>query len=91
MSPEIQKQIAERWVAAVEAKPLLKLVDTPPSNRTVDVIDENNRWRFAPSVSSNNHFWSTDGAECLWCAQQRTPKQIAAWFASGKPDEVCGI
>lgn len=68
---------------------LVKVADLPWSTRTVDVCDENNRWRFAPGVTAFNHFWSTDGAECLWCAAQRTPEQIAAWFAAGKPSEEC--
>ena len=36
-----------------------------------------------------NHFWSSDGAECLWCFRIRTPEEIAAWVAAGKPDELC--
>lgn len=74
---------------ALSLAPRLRLVDSPPSVRTVEVGDENNKWRFAPGVSAQNHFWSTDGVECLWCAAQRTSGQIAGWFAAGKPDEAC--
>lgn len=74
----------ERNVTALE-----RIAHALPSTRTVDVIDENNKWRFAPGVSAGNHFWSTDGAECLWCARQRSVAEITAWFDAGKPDEVC--
>lgn len=36
-----------------------------------------------------NHFWSDDGVECLWCYRIRTPEEIAAWIADGKPAEEC--
>lgn len=74
---------------ALTTAPLLRLAEAVPSNRTVDVIDENNKWRFAPGVSAANHFWSTDGVECLWCAAVRTPVEIATWFDAGKPMEEC--
>ncbi len=68
---------------------LLKIADAPPSNRTVDVIDENNHWRLADGISGFNHYWSVDGVDCLWCARQRTAAEIAIWFAAGKPAEAC--
>jgi hypothetical protein len=36
-----------------------------------------------------NHFWSSDGAECLWCSQVRSAEEIAAWKAAGSPDTPC--
>lgn len=68
---------------------LEKVADSGSSSLIVDLIDENNKWRFAPGVSGARHFWSTDGIECLWCARQRTPAEIAVWFAAGKPQENC--
>lgn len=65
------------------------VADSERSNRIVDVIDGDNTHRFEPGLVPGNHFWSTNGVECLWCARQRTPDEIARWFAAGKPGEVC--